>query len=279
MNNETKRRKEKQKKSRQTEKKNKKNARKFSAAAKTRTIMCGKKRFHILMAMERILLDTGLHENIWTLKQNGRKKNKKKSRQTVEKTKQTTRKFFGGSEDTNKRKKIPSQQTMPRRKTSLYKRLELLLMIQMRCSGTDHYFNISPPTKPFTAERVEDSEAAVRRRSSSSYDSLWSFCQLALERTARQLDRLAAHGTLVVALLQAAGVEHTITLAVIAGQRVNIIIISNYWKRGIGKFWEVMSMLRYFTPRLFFQLLWNFHSLSTIHVWLSVGRNVKIRLK
>ncbi len=29
------------------------------------------------MAMERILLDTGLHENIWTLKQNGRKKNKK----------------------------------------------------------------------------------------------------------------------------------------------------------------------------------------------------------
>jgi hypothetical protein len=52
------------------------------------------------------------------------KEKQKKSRQTVEKTKQTTRKFFGGSEDTNTRKKIPSQQTMPRRKTSLYKKLE-----------------------------------------------------------------------------------------------------------------------------------------------------------
>jgi hypothetical protein len=51
----------------------------------------------------------------------------------------------------------------------------------------------------------------------------WSDRQLALERTARQLDRLAAHGTLVVALLQAAGVEHTITLTVMAGRRVNII--------------------------------------------------------
>jgi hypothetical protein len=78
------------------------------------------------------------HMNTETKQQ---KEKQKKSRQTVEKNKKTARKFSSAAKTRTKcvEKKIPSQKTMPRRKTSLYKRLELILMIQMRCSGTDHF--------------------------------------------------------------------------------------------------------------------------------------------
>jgi hypothetical protein len=54
------------------------------------------------------------------------KEKQKKIKTNSRKKQKNRKKIFVGSEDTNKmcRKKIPSQKTMPRRRTRLYKKLE-----------------------------------------------------------------------------------------------------------------------------------------------------------
>ena len=99
-----------------------------------------------------------LYENIGTLKQNGRKKHTKNTQvKRQKKPKKPQENFSAG---TKTRTKMCGKKRFHRKKQCpgeglAYKR-GWNLIIQMRCSGTD-----SPATKPFTAQRVKDSEAAA----------------------------------------------------------------------------------------------------------------------